>query len=142
MAGERRPIVLGPEQGRTYDMGGLKAVFKADGEETGDGYAVSEWWMEPGFEGVGAHSHDANDEVFVVIEGAPSVLVGEEWLDLQPGAFVRVPATVIHDFRNGTDKRAGLLNVFIPGGFEPSMPSIAEWFATHRAEDQSGRPIR
>jgi mannose-6-phosphate isomerase-like protein (cupin superfamily) len=103
--------------------------------------------MEPGFEGVGAHSHDAYDEVFVAIEGAPSVLVGEAWLELQPGAFVRVPAKVVHDFRNGTDRRAGLLNVFVPGGFEPSMPSIVEWFATHRpvvgrAKDQSGRSIR
>jgi hypothetical protein len=39
-----------------------------------------------------------------------------------------VPANMLHDFENRTDARAGLLNVFIPGGFEDGMPAIVEWF--------------
>jgi hypothetical protein len=55
-------IVLAPEQGRTYDMGFMRAVFKADGAETDDRYSVSEWWMEPRNAGPGAHHHEDNDE--------------------------------------------------------------------------------
>jgi mannose-6-phosphate isomerase-like protein (cupin superfamily) len=73
-------IVLAPEQGRAYEMGFMRAVFKADGAETDDRYSVSEWWMEPRNTGPGAHHHKDNDEVFYVLEGtvtcspvAPSV---------------------------------------------------------------------
>ena len=38
----------------------------------------------------------------------------------------------MHDFENRTDARAGLFNVFIPGGFEPKMPMIVKWFAENR----------
>ena len=123
-----KPIILAKGQGRRYPMGDLTAVFKADEDETSCRYGVSEWWMEPGFADVGAHSHEANDEIFHVLEGNPEILVGEEWLSLDEGAFVRIPANVMHDFRNRSGKRAGLLNVFIPGGFERTMPRIVEWF--------------
>lgn len=122
-------IVLGPGEGRRYEMGKLTAIFRADEEETSSGYAVSEWWMEPGFDGVGAHDHESNDELFHVLEGKPDVLIGGEWITAGPGTFLRVPAGVTHDFRNRSGARAGLLNIFIPGGFEREMPGIVEWFA-------------
>lgn len=129
--GEPQPIVLGPGEGRRYEMGRLRAVFKADGAETGDRYSVSEWLMEPGFEGVGAHSHEANDEIFFVTAGRPELLVGEEWRAVEAGAFLRIPAGVMHNFRNLSGEPAALMNVFIPGGFETNMPAIVEWFANN-----------
>ena len=122
-------IHLGPGDGRHYAMGRLSAVFKADEDETAQGYAVSEWHMEPGFEGVGAHSHDANDEVFYVLEGTAEILTGESWASAGRGSFLRIPAGVTHDFRNRGGKKAAVLNFFIPGGFERDMPKIVEWFA-------------
>lgn len=38
-----------------------------------------------------------------------------------------------HDFENRTKKRAGMLNVSAPGGFEEHMPGIARWFAERDA---------
>jgi hypothetical protein len=35
------------------------------------------------------------------------------------------------DFENRTRQRAGVLNVFSPGGFEAEMPGIVEWFKAH-----------
>jgi len=35
----------------------------------------------------------------------------------------------MHDFQNRSDARAGLLNVFLPGGFETNMPAIVDRFA-------------
>jgi mannose-6-phosphate isomerase-like protein (cupin superfamily) len=100
-------IVLLPEQGRAYEMGFMRAVFKADGAETNDRYSVSEWWMEPRNAGPGAHHHDHYDEVFYVVEGVASILIGEQWVDVGEGSFVRIPAGVTHDFENRTDERMG-----------------------------------
>jgi mannose-6-phosphate isomerase-like protein (cupin superfamily) len=123
------PIHLPPGEGRHYALGRMAAVFKADGAETQDRYSVSEWWLEPHTSGPGAHSHEANDEIFYVIEGEAHILVGEEWLGARRGTFLRIPAGVSHDFANRSDARAGLLNVFLPGGFEKNMPAIVDWFA-------------
>jgi mannose-6-phosphate isomerase-like protein (cupin superfamily) len=133
IAGEGRhsAVVLGPDEGRTYAMPTMRAVFKADGAETADRFSVSEWWLDPQSGGPGPHSHEENDEIFYVIEGTPSLLVGTEWMDAPRGSFILIPAGITHDFANRTDARAGLLNVFIPGGFEARMPSIVEWFAAH-----------
>ncbi len=126
------PIFLPPDAGRAYEMGALRAVFKADGQETQEGYCVSEWWLEPKTKGPGAHLHEENDEIFYVLEGRPALLVGEEWFEAERGAFFLIPRRTMHDFENRTDARAGLLNVFIPGGFEPKMPMIVEWFQANR----------
>jgi len=124
-------IVLGPREGRSYACGPMQAVFKADGDETGSRYSVSEWWVEPNRVGVGPHKHDANEELFYVVEGTMTFRVGEDDVDAAAGTFLRVPAGVMHGFENRTATRAGVLNVFIPGGFEAQMPSIVSWFADH-----------
>lgn len=116
MSDER--IVLPPGAGRTYDLGPMRGVFKADGDETGDRYCVSEWSVEPGGQGPGAHSHEANDELFLVTRGTMRFLVGGDWVDAPAGTFLRIPAGTDHDFENRGDEPATAFNVFIPGGFE------------------------
>jgi len=122
-------IVLPPEGGRSYDAGPMHAVFKADGAETGDRYCVSEWWLEAGRPGPGPHAHEANEELFYVVEGVMSFLVGDEWIAAPRGSFLRIPAGMTHDFANRGEARAGVLNVFIPGGFEVMMPRIVAFMA-------------
>lgn len=124
-------IVLGAEEGRRYPCGAMHAVFKADGAETGSRYSVSEWWIEPGGPRVDPHSHDANEELFYVLEGTMTFRVGDDGVDASAGAFLRIPAGVVHGFENRTAARAGVLNVFIPGGFEQHMPAISAWYAEH-----------
>lgn len=131
---ERESIVLAPGEGREYDMGRIKAVFKADGEETNKSYTVSEWWLEPHTQGPGAHSHP-EDDLFYVIEGTMSVLVDDQWVDAARGSFVLVPGGMTHDFQNRTSERAAILNFGSPGDFETSMPRIASWFAEHPPGD-------
>ncbi|CAN5352285.1 cupin domain-containing protein [soil metagenome] len=130
----RKPVILKPGEGRSYPMGRISAVFKADEAETGSRYSVSEWWLEPHTQGPGPHSHE-EDDVFYVIEGVMSVLVGEEWTHAGKGSFVLIPGGVTHDFENRSDQRAGILNLSVPGPFEPSMPAIAQWFAEHPPKD-------
>jgi quercetin dioxygenase-like cupin family protein len=126
---ERQPIVLPPGGGRAYPMGRIAAVFKADDAETAQQYSISEWWLEPDSTGPGAHSHP-EDDVFYVLEGTMSFLVGDRWIDAPAGTFVLVPGGVTHDFENRSDKRAGALN-FNNGVFEPEMAGISAWFLEH-----------
>ena len=124
----RAPIVLAPGVGRAYQMPTMRAVFKADGAETRNRYSVSEWWLEPFGAGPGPHSHDENDELFCVMEGTASLLIGENWVEAARGSFLMIPAGTVHDFANRTAEPVGLLNVFIPGGFEAQMPAILDWY--------------
>ena len=125
-------IFLPPGDGRSYQAGPMRAVFKADGEETDDRYCVSEWWLEAGDSGPGPHSHEDNVEIFYVIEGTMSFLVGDSWRDAARGSFLRVPEGVTHDFENRSTARAGALNLFMPGGFEVMMPKIVAYFAAQK----------
>lgn len=124
-------LLLGPGEGRSYDCGSMRAIFRADGGETGDRYSVSEWWMQPRSEGVHPHVHEENDEIFFVLAGRVTFHVGGAEMEVGEGGFLRVPAGVAHGFRNPRDAPAGVLNVFIPGGFEARMPAIAEWYQQH-----------
>lgn len=134
VASERDVLLLPRGAGRAYDMGDMRAVFMADEGETGARYSVSEWHLKPCCRGPGAHSHEANDEIFYVLDGTPSILVGDTWTEVSAGAFIRIPAGVMHDFRNDGDDLAVLFNVFIPGGFERNMPMIVDWFAAQRTD--------
>jgi mannose-6-phosphate isomerase-like protein (cupin superfamily) len=130
----RAALFLPPGQGRSYPMGRISALFKADEGETGHAYSVSEWWLEPHTQGPGAHAH-AEDDVFYVIEGTMSFLLGDRWIDAPQGSFVLAPAGLTHDFQNRSAARAGILNFSIPGDFEQDMPEIAKWFAEHPPGD-------
>jgi mannose-6-phosphate isomerase-like protein (cupin superfamily) len=121
-------IFLPPGGGRSYQAGPMRAVFKADGDETDDRYCVSEWWLEGGDPGPGPHSHEDSVELFYIVEGTMSFRVAEAWLDAPRGSFLRIPAGVTHDFENRGDERAGALNVCLPGGFESTMPAIVDYF--------------
>jgi quercetin dioxygenase-like cupin family protein len=123
--------VLAAGEGREYPMGRLSAVFKADGDESAGRYSISEWWLDPHTPGPGAHSHP-EDDVFYVLDGTISFLVGEDWVEGSKGAFVLAPGGVTHDFENRSDERAGFLNISAPGEFESHMPGISEWFRANR----------
>jgi quercetin dioxygenase-like cupin family protein len=131
---DRYPVILGPGEGRSYPMGRIAALFKADGEETGQRYSISEWWLEPHTKGPGPHAH-AEDDAFYVLGGTMSMLVGEEWIEARTGSFVLIPGNVTHDFENRGAERAGVLNFSAPGDFESRMPGIAKWFGDNPPGD-------
>ena len=89
-------------------------------------YCVSEWWLGAGERGPGPHSHEENVEIFYVLEGMMSFLVGKRWLDAPAASFLRIRVT--HDFENRGTERACALNFFTPGGFEAMMPAIVDYF--------------
>ncbi len=126
--GARTGVVLQPGEGRHYAMGGMSAIFKADGDETAGMYNISEWWLEANTQGPPAHAHP-EDDVFFVIEGTMHFLMDETWYEAPRGSFVLVPGGVTHTFENRSGARAGALNIGAPGGFEQQLPMLVEWFA-------------
>ena len=129
----RKPLVLKPGEGRDYPMGRVRAVFKADDDETAGLYSISEWWLDPHTKGPGAHSHP-EDDVFYVLEGTMHFFVEDAWIEAPAGTFVLAPGGVPHDFENRGDVRTGALNISAPGNFEEAMPGIAEWFIARDAK--------
>ena len=125
-------LVLKAGEGRTYNCGTMTAIFKADENETNNKYSISEWWLQPNSSGPGAHAHEGNDEVFYVLEGVIAILIGDKWINAEKGTFLRIPAKTIHDFKNITNEKTGVLNFFIPGGFERNMPEIVKWFEDNK----------
>ena len=62
-----------------------------------------------------------------------SLLLGTQWTHATQGSFVLVPGGTTHDFENQSDAPAAVLNLSIPGAFEPHMPDIVDWFAANPA---------
>ncbi len=127
-----KALILKKGEGRAYNCGSMTAIFKADEHETDEKYSVSEWWLQPESNGPGAHLHEDNDEIFYVLKGSVSFLVRQKWQDAAEGTFLRIPAKTIHDFKNTSCEEAGVLNFFIPGGFERNMPAIVKWFEDNK----------
>ena len=127
-------MVIPPGQGRLYDMGRMKAIFKADGAETNSEYSVSEWWLEANTPGPGVHKHP-EDHIFIIIEGCMSVFVDEEWHEGKKGTYIFIPGNTPHDFQNRNDSRAGFISINVAGGFESQLPSIVQWFAENPLRD-------
>lgn len=128
----RPPAIIGPEQGRNYPMGRIRAVFIADGEETAGQYSVSEWWLEPRTFGPTSHEHP-DDHVYYVITGTLSVSFDDiEWLQAPKGSYVLIPGGTPHAFQNQGAEPTGFISFNSPGGFESKMRNIAPWLS---AED-------
>jgi quercetin dioxygenase-like cupin family protein len=123
-AAARKPIIIPPEQGRVYTMGRMRAVFKADSEESADRYSVSEWWLEPRTRGPGVHSH-SEDHVFYVVAGTLNICINDDWYDAMKGSYVLIPGGTPHTFENRGAATAGFISFNSPGGFEARMPDIA-----------------
>jgi mannose-6-phosphate isomerase-like protein (cupin superfamily) len=131
----RRAVVLPAESGRVYDMGRMRAVFKADGEETAGRYSISEWWLEPRTRGPGVHAH-SDDHIFYVIEGAMSFFIDGRWSEVEKGGYVIIPGGTPHDFENRSTVRSGFISLNAPGGFEEKMPGIAAYLGAENLELQ------
>ena len=130
----RTAILVRAEQGRTYEMGRMRAIFKADRDETAGRYSISEWWLEPRTRGPGVHAH-ADDHVFYVIEGSLSLMIDGQWSVLNQGGYAIIPGGAPHDFENRGEARAGFISLNTPGGFEARMEGGDGIAAALGAED-------
>jgi quercetin dioxygenase-like cupin family protein len=130
----RSPLIVRPAEGRTYEMGRMRAVFFADGSETSDRYSISEWWLQPRTRGPGAHAHP-DDHIFYVLAGTLSILIDGERSDAPQGSYAVIPGGTRHDFENRGTEQCGFISINTPAGFEKMMPPIVQWFAENPLGD-------
>jgi mannose-6-phosphate isomerase-like protein (cupin superfamily) len=115
------PIALPPGGGEAAELGPVRFVLKAGGEQTKGAYSLIEA-EGPSF--ATPHVHHDREEAFFVLEGSITFLAGEDQVEATPGSFLLVPRETIHAFRaNGV---ARLIIIHSPGGFEGFFKKGAE----------------
>jgi len=119
-------LLQGPGEGEHHDAGTAQILIKADGEHTGGSFYLAESTLSPGFAGPPPHRHRRLHDMFYVLEGTLTLLLGEETVEAGPGSFACVPPGVVHTFRNDSDGPVRLLNFNTPAGFERYMRDLAE----------------
>lgn len=60
------------------------------------------------------HSHDQSDKVYCVLQGRPTLRIGDEYQELGPSDVAVAPAGVVHGVRNETEEHATLLVIMAP----------------------------
>jgi mannose-6-phosphate isomerase-like protein (cupin superfamily) len=95
---------------------GMLAEVKASSADTGGRYTLVEITAPAGLQAP-LHVHYREDEGFYVLDGAVTIQVGKETVELGPGQHAYGPRDVPHRFTVGPDG-ARMLWVLAPGGFE------------------------
>jgi mannose-6-phosphate isomerase-like protein (cupin superfamily) len=118
-------------------IGGATTVtIKATGEDTSGSFYLGESLIEPGFPGPPRHRHKRLHDMFYVLDGTLTMLVGDETLELEPGSFVCVPPGLVHTFSNPSDAPVRFLNFNTPAGWENYMRDLAATLARGTATQE------
>ncbi len=76
--------------------------------------------MPPGLH-VDEHLHDAEDQITIVISGQVGARIGEDELQLCPGAVSFMPRGIPHALWNDGPEPARVLEIYTPGGFRTRL---------------------
>jgi quercetin dioxygenase-like cupin family protein len=126
--GGTRAYALRSGEGWTYRFG-IDFVVKAGETRESGGAAVLEYVTKKGEE-PGDHTHNTEDEMFYVLEGALTFRCGDESFELEKGGFIFLPHGVMHGYTIRSDEPVRLLVVTAPmqqemhdgwGGFVSDM---------------------
>jgi quercetin dioxygenase-like cupin family protein len=110
------PVLTAAGAGRTVTHGGSTTELKLTGDQSGGDWAVIEWRVRAGSEPP-MHTHTREDETLYILEGAITVYVGDETVDLEAGSYAALPKNVPHGFTvRGEEVR--LLVTVEPAGVE------------------------
>ena len=91
-----RPYALQAGEGWRYRFG-IDFDIKTSEVQAGSGVAVLEYVTQPGEE-PGDHTHQSEDEMFYVLEGAVTFRCGGENFDVEQGGFIFLPRGLKHGY--------------------------------------------
>ncbi len=123
---EPTTTVIGPEDGKFHDFGGLNVRFMAWAEQTGGGFSLVEHPIAPRALCAPLHRHSNEDEYSFVLEGRMGAQLGDDVLVAEVGDFVFKPRHQWHTFWNPGDEPTRILEVISPGGFERYFDELGE----------------
>ena len=84
--------------------GQVSHLLLASGQFGSENLAVTWVQGEPGSEQA-VHSHDAREQVYVIVQGRGAMRVGEEVEEVGPGTAILVPPGTDHSIRNVGEER-------------------------------------
>ncbi|MES2459170.1 MAG: cupin domain-containing protein [Armatimonadota bacterium] len=101
-------------EGIMADLGDHRSLVKVTAQDSNG--AILFLHCEADFQGgVSAHIHRREDEIFYILSGRISFLVGDEVAEAGPGDTVFGPRNVVHSWRCVSPEGARLLITFTPG---------------------------
>lgn len=110
-------LLVRPEDGHRYDIGGGEAHILAGSAQTGDAWWLGELRSDPGRR-TSIHVHHNADEQFYVLEGTLSAWLDGAWLNLGPGSLAVIRRKTPHALGNRTQVPVRFLASGNPAGFE------------------------
>jgi quercetin dioxygenase-like cupin family protein len=121
-----RPTVIGPGGGELVGDAPDRRV-----EILSDHDALHATWSRfgPGRDGADLHIHRRHTDLFYVLAGELTVMLGPEAREvpLPAGTLVRVPPLVVHGFRNAGAAELRYVNLHAPGvGFADYMRALRD----------------
>jgi quercetin dioxygenase-like cupin family protein len=119
------PKVVRSEEGQAVRVLSEIILFKILDADTNEGYLIIEV-RSPAQQGVPPHIQQ-EDETHIILEGTHAFQIGDQTLELGPGAIVFVPRGTPHGFTNIGTGPARLLQVVSPGAnFEQLLRELGE----------------
>lgn len=113
-----RPFALAPGDGTSVEnpTGGV-TTFKAVSHQSGGRLTVIEGVSAPG-EGPPLHVHREQDEFIYTLDGTFRVRLGDDTIEIGPGAFVFIPRTTPHTWQNVGEGLSRFVATLIPASVE------------------------
>lgn len=113
-----QPVLIQPGEGEKTNTDTTHYTRKITKQHTGGTFSSVETVLKNGYMGAPPHLHKELDEIMYVIDGTVTVMVGEEVVEVKPGAWHFRPRKIMHCFWNICGKDAHVIDMFLPGGFE------------------------
>ena len=138
--GVGQPILLRPGEGEVIsDSAARRTEILCDHPTL-----VATWSRRgPWADGASPHVHRAHCDLFYVLAGELTFLVGPEQEErvLPAGTIALAPPLVVHGFRNGSDSEVRYLNFHAPGGgFADYLRGVTPGFDSEDPPADGGRP--
>jgi quercetin dioxygenase-like cupin family protein len=126
----QRPVgrVVRPGEGRRVRAFGNEIEFMLSGDQTGESLTVGLATVPTG-NGPPPHVHDAEDELFLILEGEYRVDMDGETTTVGPGTVVYLPRGTVHTFKVVSETPGRHWTLQNPSGFERYFTRAAEIFA-------------
>jgi quercetin dioxygenase-like cupin family protein len=136
-----QPILLVPGEGEVVgDAPDRRVEILCDRDEL-----VVTWTrFGPGRDGAPPHVHRTHCDLFFVLAGELTLLLGSEPEEhvLPAGTLALAPPLLVHGFRNAADEELRYLNLHAPGAaFADYLRGVNPAFDQHEPPADGGRPL-
>ncbi len=124
--------IVRPGEGEAVWALGEKLTFKLGPEDTGGAFSLTELTAQPR-NGPPPHLHHREDELFYVLDGEFTFVLGDRAFTRAKGFAACLPKKVLHTYSNIGSRPAKMLVIAAPSGFESF---VREWSHPVRNPDE------